>query len=66
MAEQMLTLRDVVSRTTFSKTHIYRLINAGEFPRPVKIGPHRVAFVEREVDAWVRNRVQGREANADA
>ena len=49
MSKRFLSMQEVRSRTTFSKTHLYRLINAGEFPRPVPIGPHRVAFVESEV-----------------
>jgi len=61
VAERMLTLGDVRDRTTFSKTHIYRLINAGSFPRPVKIGPRRIAFVEREIDQWLTSRVEARE-----
>lgn len=60
MGQRMLTLRDVRDRTTFSKTHIYRLINAGTFPRPIKLGPRRVAFVEREVDDWLQARVDAR------
>ena len=63
MGERMLTMRDVVARTTFSKTHIYRLIGAGEFPKQVKIGPRRVAFVEREVEAWMRDRTEAREVD---
>ena len=65
MAEIMLTLNEVRKRTTFSKTHIYRLINAGDFPRPVKIGEHRVAFVEREIDEWIGARIEAREAAHD-
>lgn len=60
MADRMLTLRDVRDRTTFSKTHLYRLINAGTFPQPVKIGERRVAFVEREIDQWLQARVDAR------
>ena len=58
MSERFIPLRAVLSITSFSKTHIYRLINAGKFPRQVPLGPHRVAFVESEVDAWVNARLQ--------
>ena len=58
MVERFIPLRDVLDCTSFSKTHIYRLINAGQFPRPVPIGPHRVAFVESEVAAWMDARLQ--------
>lgn len=60
VAERLIALRDVLSRTTLSKTHTYRLINSGNFPRPVPLGPRRVAFLEREVDEWLQTRVQAR------
>lgn len=62
MAERFISLRDVLDRTTLSKTHTYRLINAGEFPRAVKLGPRRVAFIEREVEDWLQSRVDARVA----
>jgi len=60
MAERFISLRDVLTRTSLSKTHTYRLINAGEFPRPVPLGPRRVAFIEREVNDWLLSRVEAR------
>lgn len=60
MAERLIPLRDVLARTSLSKTHTYRLIGAGTFPRPVPLGPRRVAFIEREVDDWLQSRVDAR------
>lgn len=60
MAERFISLRDVLTRTSLSKTHTYRLINAGLFPRPVPLGPRRIAFVEREVNDWLLSRVEAR------
>ena len=63
MSERFIPLRAVLDCTSFSKTHIYRLINAGQFPRQVPLGPHRVAFVESEVNAWIDARLQLRGEN---
>lgn len=60
MAECFISLRDVLARTSLSKTHTYRLINGGQFPRPVSLGPRRVAFIEREVDDWLQARMDAR------
>ena len=60
MDERFISLRDVLTRTSLSKTHTYRLINAGDFPRPVPLGPRRVAFIEREVNDWLLSRVAAR------
>ena len=56
MSKRFLSMREVRERTTYSKTQIYRLMNAGTFPRPVPIGPHRVAWLESEVEAWMEGR----------
>jgi predicted DNA-binding transcriptional regulator AlpA len=44
----------------FSDEWIRQLVAAGKFPKPVKIG-NRVAFVEDEVDAWLRDRAAARD-----
>ena len=61
MAERFLSMREVRRRTTLSKTHTYRLINAGRFPRPVPLGPHRVAWLESEVEGWMAERTAERD-----
>lgn len=46
------------------RQHLHRLIKAGEFPRPVKVGLARNAWLESEVDAWLQKRVRERDAQA--
>ncbi len=60
MAERFISLREVLSRTSLSKTEIYRLIRAERFPRQVPLGPRRVGFVESEVARWMADRLAGR------
>lgn len=48
----------------FSDTHIWRLIRAGDFPRPVKIGK-RNHWVETEIDRYIADKLAQRE-NATA
>lgn len=45
----------------YSRPHIYRLIKAGKFPRPVRLGENRIAFVEAEVDDWLAARLAERD-----
>jgi prophage regulatory protein len=52
----------VLDRISMSKPTLYRLINAGEFPKPVPVGRQRVAFVESEVQSWIDQRVGLRDA----
>ncbi len=51
--QSLIRLPEVLKRTGFGKTWIYRLISEGRFPAPVKIGIRAVAFVESEVDEWI-------------
>ena len=46
----------------YSRAHLYRLINAGQFPKPIKLGSNCVAFPEKEIDEWVASKVAERDA----
>ena len=58
---RLLSMRDVISLTTYSRPSIYRLIAEGRFPKPLKLGDVKIAFRESEVLAWLasRNRALG-------
>ena len=61
MPDRLLSTVAVLDRICISKTELYRKINSGEFPRPVPVGRHRVAFLEAEVADWIAARVKARE-----
>lgn len=45
----------------FCDTHLWRLIRAGKFPKPVKIG-NRNHWVESEIDDYINGMVAERDA----
>jgi predicted DNA-binding transcriptional regulator AlpA len=53
MNDRLLSYRDVVRETTLSESTIRRLIEAGRFPRPVRLRSisRRVAFLGSQVSA---------------
>ncbi|EJG7683686.1 AlpA family transcriptional regulator, partial [Escherichia coli] len=53
MSPSLIRLSEVMRRTGYGRAWIYRLISQGRFPKPVKIGPRSVAFIESEVDEWI-------------
>ena len=53
---KVLRLPDVVARVGLSKSTLWRLINGGEFPEPIKLGPRATGWLEEEVDAWIKSR----------
>ncbi len=63
MADRFISTAIVLDRVCLSKTHLYRKINAGEFPRPVPLGPKKVAFLESEVEDWMAARLRARETD---
>lgn len=48
----------------FSRAHIYRMVAAGKFPKPVTIGEARIAWLDEEVEAWIDGRIAERDAVA--
>lgn len=60
LREKLLTLNQVRERVTLSKQEIYRRIKRGEFPRQVRIGTSRVAWVESEIQEWIAQAISNR------
>ena len=55
MHNKLLRLRQVEEITGLSRSSIYRRMQAGEFPRPVKIGSTAVRWSEGEIVAWLES-----------
>ena len=61
MTNNILRLPDVKRKTGQSRSTIYDKVQRGEFPAPVKLGERAVGWVEAEVDAWVKDRIEARD-----
>jgi prophage regulatory protein len=46
----------------FSRQHIHRLVAAGKFPAPIKLGQNTNGWVEREVDEYLSSRITARDS----
>lgn len=53
----LIKLPEVKRRTTLSTSEIYRRLEAGTFPKQIKLGAKAVAWLEHEVSAWINQRV---------
>ncbi len=58
---RFITIEEVIDRVCISRTHLYRLINEGKFPKQIPLGAYKIAFLEREVDEWIEERLTARE-----
>ncbi len=62
MSHSLIRLAEVQKRTAYSKAWIYRLLKDNRFPKSVKIGSRAIAFVESEVNDWISQRIEERDA----
>ena len=58
---RLIRFPEVRRRTGLSKTTAWRGIRRGWFPKPVRLSPGCVAWVEDELDAWIEARLAARD-----
>ncbi|PPU15851.1 hypothetical protein XacyCFBP2565_08640 [Xanthomonas arboricola pv. corylina] len=61
--QRLLRLRDVLERTSLSKSTVYAMIRRGKFPKPVHLGC-TTTWVESEIDGWITSRIGERDQAA--
>jgi prophage regulatory protein len=65
-ALRVLRRAEVRHKTGLSVPTIYRLMDEGLFPRPVRLGLLAVGWPEHEIDAWLRDKIAARDAGEAA
>ncbi len=50
----------------YSKTQLWRKVKAGTFPKPIKLGAQRRAWLATEIDEWIKTRIAERDQCAVA
>jgi prophage regulatory protein len=63
---RLLSKKAVRAKVCYSPQHIARLEKAGRFPKRVRLGQGRVAWVEDEINDWIKARIAERDATADS
>ncbi len=58
-SRRALRFLKVADKTGLSKTHIYRLIQAGKFPRGHKLSERVSVWDEAEIDNWLAEKFEG-------
>jgi prophage regulatory protein len=63
MTQKLVSKKELKSvfGVPYSFAHIARLEAAGQFPKRVRLGACRVAWVSEEVQAWIDERVATRD-----
>jgi len=52
---RIIRLGEVEHKTGLKKSKIYQMMNDGDFPKAVKLGPRSVGWFEDETDEWIEN-----------
>jgi prophage regulatory protein len=61
----LIRLPRVKELTGLGRSTIYRKVNDRQFPAPINLGPRAIAWVESEIQDWIRSRIEeSREAVA--
>jgi len=50
---KLLRRPEVLARVPWSYTTLWRQVKSGNFPAPIKMSAHAVAWRERDVEAWI-------------
>jgi len=58
----IIRMPEVERLTTLSGSEIYKRMNAGKFPRSIKLGNRAVGWVKEEVDAYVAATIAARDS----
>lgn len=61
---QIMRLPEVIATVGLSRPSIYRLKDAGAFPKQIKLGASSVGWLRAEIEAWIAARVSARDSQA--
>ena len=59
---RVLRRRATEAKCGLSKTALYSKIQQGKFPKPVKLSPKSVGWLESELDQWIEARICERDS----
>ena len=54
--DRLLSFRDLKARCTLSRSTVWRYVQRGEFPKPIKVTDRRIAWRESDVTRWLDKR----------
>ena len=56
--QKIYRLKNVIEVTGMSRSTIYRLMEQGKFPKPIKLSQRIIGFLEEDIDQWIQERYQ--------
>lgn len=62
--KSILRIHEVIKTTGLGRSTIYRDINLGDFPKPIKLGKKSTGWVSSDISDWIDSRIQARDEEA--
>lgn len=59
---KILRCKEVEKKLSIGHSKIYQMIEQGTFPKPIRLGPKSVGWLESEIDAWLEEKIKERDA----
>ena len=57
---ELIVADEIARLIPYSQNHLRRLEAKGSFPKRIRIGANRVAWVRQEIDSWIEARLNER------
>ncbi|MCC7045030.1 MAG: AlpA family phage regulatory protein [Acidobacteria bacterium] len=51
--DRLMTTRELIARTSLSRSTLWRMARSGALPPPVRLTPTRIAWRESQIAAWL-------------
>ncbi|KXV47396.1 AlpA family transcriptional regulator [Gluconobacter albidus] len=58
-SDQLLTIKEVQKRVTWSRATIYRHMSAGTFPHPKRLSSGSVRWEQNTIERWIEVGAEG-------
>ena len=58
--ERFIRLDELISKTGLGRSTIYRMMDNGEFPKPINLTSNKVAWLQSEINNWMQSKVEQR------
>jgi prophage regulatory protein len=58
---RILRVREVRAKTGLPTSTLYAWVAQGRFPKPVRLGPNFVGWLEDEIEGWLQGKIDERD-----
>ncbi len=57
---RLISIKDVMHKTSLARSTIYKYLAEGGFPKSASLGANKVAWLESEINEWIEEKLAQR------